>query len=152
MSASSLRLCVSSECRRRAMGWAGLVILGLVLLTSAFADLSLPSPAATAATADDLPFGQMVICTGAGLRIVDLSGDGDPYPVQTQHAADELCLMCLPLAPEAPLLAAVLVLAMLLAATPVPRRAPAPAASRRPARPLCCGSARVTRGPPPARA
>ncbi|EKV26369.1 hypothetical protein C882_2804 [Caenispirillum salinarum AK4] len=142
---------VDSAWRRRAMGWMGLVILGLGLLAVASASFrlpELPSPG----TGTELPFGQMVICTGSGLRIIDMTADGaDATPAQAQHPADDLCLMCLPVSPEAATLAVMAVAVLLLAGHALPLAMPAPASSDRPRRPRGCGATRVTRGPPGAR-
>lgn len=133
------------ETRRRLMGWLGLVLVASGLLAAAFASLRLPDQPHPGG---ELPFGQMVICTGAGLTVIDLDGSGAPLP--PVHPADDLCLLCLPLSPAAVALVAAV---LLILPPPVAARVPARAPARRlrlPRRLRCFGSTRTTRGPPAA--
>lgn len=133
------------ETRRRLMGWLGLVLVASGLLAAAFASLRLPEQPQPGA---ELPFGQMLICTGAGLTVIDLDGSGS-NPPPPAHPADDLCLLCLPLSPAAvALVATVLLILPPPTAARVPARAPG-RSLRLPRRLRCFGSTRTTRGPPP---
>ncbi len=132
--------------RRRFMGWLGLAVVLAGLLAAALASTRLPEQPHAGT---DLPFGQLLICTGAGLAVVSLDGSITDLPPPA-HPANDLCLLCLPLPPEAAALAAV----VLLILPPLPRLArqtpPAPTPERPLRRLRCFGSARTTRGPPSA--
>lgn len=146
--ALSIPLTDNSSWRRRAMGWMGLVILGLSLVTAALASLRLSDLPSSGASAD-LPLGQIVICTGSGMRIVDMTAEGSAAtPQQAQHPADELCHMCLPLSPAGLAVTVAAVAILLLNTQALSRDVPAPAANQQPRKPLACGATRITRGPP----
>lgn len=141
----------NSAWRRRTMGWIGLVILSLGLVTAVFASLRL-SDLPTTGTGADLPLGQIVICTGSGMRIIDLTAKGGAAtPQQAQHPADELCHMCLPLSPAGLAIAVAFVAVLLLNVQAFPREVPAPATNQQPCKPRACGATRITRGPPTVR-
>ncbi|GAA0572881.1 DUF2946 family protein [Caenispirillum bisanense] len=131
--------------RRRLMGWLGLSVLLVGLLAAALTSSRLteqPHPGA------ELPLGQILICTGAGLAVIALDGSLTTLPPPA-HPADDLCLLCLPLAPAAVALAAVV---LLILPPPRPMRQAAPVAAQAwPVRRLrCFGTTRTTRGPPTA--
>lgn len=72
---------------RRLGAWLCLVLLAANVLGSAV----LPSRSALAA---NLPDGAMVVCTAAGLKIIDPSGQTPPANAAEQGS---LCTLCLPL-------------------------------------------------------
>ncbi|MDK9720710.1 MAG: DUF2946 family protein [Rhodospirillales bacterium] len=80
--------------RRDVLSWLGLVLLGMNVLTAGLFASSASQPAAAAFT-QEITAGRIVICTAAGMLVLDK--DGQPIPDQNGMNGGISCVFCLPL-------------------------------------------------------
>lgn len=79
--------------RRDVLSWLGLVLLGMNVLTAGLFASSASQPAA--AFTQEIADGRIVICTAAGMLVLDRNGQ--PIPDQNGMNGGVSCVFCLPL-------------------------------------------------------